>query len=356
MTEQKTKRSQKTGLPPGSPVYIGSSKSSKVKISVTYYNEQHFEEKQLSSADECFRYKGRDTISWINIDGVHDTEILRKVSECYGIHPLVQEDIANTGQRPKIEDYGDYLYIVLRMLSYDEKASNIRSEQVSIILGNDHVISFQEEGKEGDVFGQVRERLRSGKTKIRKEGSDYLCYCLIDEIVDSYFAIMEKLGERIEGVEEKLIANPTQKILNLIHQLKKETLSLRKSVWPLREVVNSMERGESPLIREGTRLYLRDVYDHTVEVIETVENYREMMSGMVDIYLSGISNKLNEVMKVLTIISTTFIPLTFIVGIYGMNFKNMPEMQWQYSYAAVWIVMLCVAGSMLVYFKKKKWL
>ncbi|MCX5749373.1 MAG: magnesium/cobalt transporter CorA [Candidatus Saganbacteria bacterium] len=356
MKEASYKRSRKTGLPPGSPVYIGKQKGFKIKISLIDYSASHFEEKEISEIKECFPFKEKDSVTWINVDGVHDPKLMEELSSCYGVHPLVQEDIVNTDQRPKLEDYGDYLYIVVRMFLLNEKEEKISSEQVSFIVGRNYTISFQEEGKEGDVFGTVRERIRSGKTRIRTEGADYLVYSLIDAIVDSYFGIIERLGEKIEQLEEILITKPTQNVLGEIHVLKREILNLRKNVWPLREVIGALERGESQLIRPSTRVYLRDVYDHTVQIIETIENYRDMMSGMLDIYLSSISNRLNEVMKVLTIIATIFIPLTFIVGIYGMNFRNMPELSWEYSYAVVWLVMLSVAAGMLIYFKRKKWL
>jgi len=356
MENDAKKRSRKTGLPPGSPVYIGKNKTSKVKISLIDYSPAHFKEKEITEIKECFPFREKDSVTWINVDGVHDPVLTEKLSSCYGIHPLVQEDIVNTNQRPKLEDYGDYLYIVVRMFSLEGQAEFVSSEQVSLIVGNNYVISFQEEGKEGDVFGAVRERIKAGKTRIRTEGADYLAYSLIDAIVDSYFGKIERLGERIEELEEVLIERPAQKILGDVHGLKREILSLRKSVWPLREVIGSLERGESPLVRQSTKVYLRDVYDHTVQIIETIENYRDMMSGMIDIYLSSVSNRLNEVMKVLTIIATIFMPLTFIVGIYGMNFKYMPELGWKYSYAVVWLVIVSVAAGMLIYFKRRKWL
>jgi len=230
------------------------------------------------------------------------------------------------------------------------------AEQVSLILGPNFVISFQEEGKEGDLFEVVRERLRSSKGKLRKMGADYLLYALLDAIVDGYFVILERLGERIEVLEEELLANPSQLTLQNIHTMKREMIFLRKSVWPLREVISGLQRGESPLITETTGPYLRDVYDHTIQVIDAVESFRDMLAGMLDIYLSSISNRLNEVMKLLTIIATIFIPLTFIVGVYGMNFKLMPELEWRWGYPAVWLVMVVVAGLMLAFFRRKRWL
>jgi magnesium transporter len=241
------------------------------------------------------------------------------------------------------------------MLHYQERSGQIEPEQISLILGQNFVFSFQE-GKTGDVFGPIRDRIRNGKGRVRKMGADYLVYSLVDAVVDNYFVILEKLGERVEFLEEELVAQPTPRTLKEIHSLKREMIFLRKALWPLREVIGVLERGESPLIRESTRIYLRDVYDHTIQVIDTIETIRDMVSGMLDIYLSSISNRLNAVMKVLTIIATVFMPLTFLAGLYGMNFKHMPELEWPWGYPMVLMIMLAVASSMLIYFKKKKWL
>jgi len=348
------KRSKKAGLPPGTLIHIGEKKTEQVRIKIIDYDEMHFEEKEVQAVEECFSFKDKSTMTWINIEGIHQVEILEKLGNCYGVHPLVLEDILNTDQRPKMEDIGDYIYIVLKMLYYDDKSNGIITEQISLILSKNFVISFQE-GKEGDVFDPVRERIRSGKGKIRKRGSDYLAYSLLDSIVDNYFIILEKLGEKIEVLEEELIANPTRKTLQIINNLKREMIFLRKSVWPLREVISGLERGESLLIDESTRIYLRDVYDHTVQVIDTVETFRDMLSGILDVYLSSISNKMNEIMKVLTIIATIFIPLTFIAGVYGMNFKYMPELEWHWGYPLIMCFMAGIAVLMLFYFKRKKW-
>jgi len=349
------KRSQKTGLPPGSLVHIGRQRMEKTKITVIDYDETQFVEQDFSAIEACFPFKDRSTVTWINIDGIQQTDILEKIGSCFSLHPLVMEDILNTEQRPKIENYGEYLYLVLKMLYYDDAANIVSTEQISLIVGQNYVISFQE-GIEGDVFGHVRERLRNEKGRARKLGSDYLAYSLVDAIVDNYFAIIEKLGENIEVIEEKLVTNPTTQTLHEIHNLKREMIYLRKAVWPLREVISSLERGETPLIHDATRLYLRDVYDHTIQVIDTTETYRDMVSGMLDIYLSSISNRLNAVMKVLTIIATIFMPLTFIAGVYGMNFKHMPELEWRYGYFLIWGVMILIGVFMLIYFRKKKWL
>jgi len=318
---------EKVGLPPGTLVHIGERKTEKIKI---------------------------PTVTWINIDGLQEVGVVEKIGTHFGVHPLILEDILHTGQRPKAEDLGDYLFIVLKMIYHDENEDEIMGEQVSLILGQNYVISFQE--REGDIFNPIRERIRNGKGRIRKAGADYLAYALIDAIVDHYFVILEKLGEKIESLEEELVTNPIPETLQMIHTLKRNLIFLRKSVWPLREVISGLERGESPLITEPTGIYLRDVYDHTIQVIDTIETFRDMVSGMLDIYLSSLSNRMNEVMKVLTIIATIFIPLTFIVGIYGMNFKFMPELEWHWGYPTALIIMLLLVGFMLLYFRRKKWL
>ena len=348
------RRSKKAGLPPGTIVHIGEKKDKKVKITVMDYSAKEFTEKEVKDAAECSKYRKRPTVTWINVNGIHQTKVIEKLGKCFGLHPLLLEDIVNTDQRPKLEDYGDYLFIVLKMLYYHEQEKIVVAEQISIVLGPDFVISFQED--EGDVFGPVRERIRNGKGRTRESGADFLTYNLIDAIVDNYFIILEKMGGRVEGVEEELVKSPTQKTLGIIHQLKREMLFLRKSVWPLREVINGLLREESKLVRKSTKIYLRDVYDHTIQVIDTVETYRDMLSGMIDIYLSSISNKLNEVMKVLTIIGTIFIPLTFITGLYGMNFRHMPELEVPVAYPAVLFIMLVLAIIMLIYFRRRKWL
>jgi magnesium transporter len=318
------------------------------------YDEKQFMEKEVNTAEEAFFKEKTSKVTWLNVDGVHQPEIIEQVGKHFGLHPLVLEDIANTGQRPKIEDYDDYIFLVLRMLRFDDKGSETKTEQVSIIIGSDFVISFQE--KEGDVFDPIRERIRNNKGRVRKMGADYLAYALIDAIVDNYFMILEKLGEAIEEVENKLVINPKAETLQIIHDLKREMIFLHKSVWPLREVIDRLERSESPLINKSTCVYLRDVYDHTIQVMDSVETFRDMLSGMLDIYLSSVSNRMNEVMKVLTVIATIFIPLTFVAGVYGMNFKFMPELGQVWGYPAILILMFTVALVMVVYFRRKKWI
>lgn len=336
-------------------MHTGEKRHEEVKLSVINYDEVNFQEKTINSIEEVFSFRREPSITWLNVDGVHQPEIIEQVGKSFGLHPLVAEDIASTGQRPKMEDFDDYIFVVLRMLMFDEKENETKTEQVSILFGRDFVVSFQERA-DGDVFDPIRERLRSNKGKIRKMGADYLAYSLIDAIVDNYFVILEKLGETIEDVEDKLVTNPTSETLHKIHDLKREMIFLRKSVWPLREVINKLGRSESELINASTCVYMRDVYDHTIQVMDSVETFRDMLSGMLDIYLSSLSNRMNEVMKVLTVISTIFIPLTFVVGLYGMNFRHMPELEQTWGYPAILILMFAVALLMVVYFRRRKWM
>lgn len=293
-------------------------------------------------------------MTWINIDCLHQVDILEKIGACYGFHPLVLEDILSD-QRPKVEDYDDYIFIVLKMLYYKKEIEeeSINSDQASLILGPNFVVSFTE--KEADVFKPLQDRLRTGKGRIRKSGADYLAYSMIDAVVDQYFVVLEKLGEKFEDLEDQIVVNPEPTSLSTIYKMKRDMLFLRKSVWPLREAISSLQRLDSPLISESTKIYLRDVYDHTIQVIENVETFRDMSASLLDTYLSSLSNRLNEVMKVLTVISTIFIPLTFIVGLYGMNFKYMPEIESPWGYPSVIALMIVVALVMLTYFKKRKW-
>ena len=349
-----SRRAKKPGLAPGTLIHVGERKVDKPRISFIDYDETQCQEKEVKTIEECFPFKETPTVTWINIDGIHEVDIIEKIGKHFDLHPLILEDIVNTEQRPKMEDFGNYIFIVLKMLYFNEKENEINSEQVSLVLGSNFVISFQE--SIGDVFEPVRDRIRKGKGRIRKMGADYLAYALADAIVDSYFVILEKFGERIEDAQEELVKMPAPETLQAIHKLKRGIIFLRKSVWPLREVVSGLDRAETPLIHEATGIFLRDVYDHTIQVIDTIENFRDMLSGMLDIYLSSISNRMNEVMKVLTIFAAIFIPLTFIAGVYGMNFAFMPELAWRWGYPVVLIIMALVAVVMLFYFRRKKWL
>ena len=346
--------SRKQGLPPGTLVYAGTERQEPVKITVVDYNESDFSEITLERVEDCFAFKDSASVSWINITGIHDPDVVRRIGDHFRLHPLVQEDILNTSQRSKTEDYDDYLYTVLKMLRWDNAHVQMIVEQVSLVIGANFVLSFQEQ--EGDVFDCIRERLRSAKGRIRKMKADYLAYSLLDAIVDGYFVVLERLGESLETLEEETIASPTNKTRENIYRVRQEGLFLRKAVWPVREMIGSLERLESPLISETMGPYFRDLYDHAVQVIDTTETFREMLSGLLDTYLSSISNRMNEIMKVLTIIATIFIPLTFFAGIYGMNFDFMPELHWKWGYPMVWGIMLATIAVMVIYFKKKKWL
>lgn len=354
MPEPKKRRSHKRGLAPGSLVYIGEKIHEMTRMTVIDYNEDVFHEQTLKTLEECVPFKKKPTVTWLNIDGLSDVEMIRKVGDMFDLHPLMLEDIVNTTQRPKFDDFEKYAFIVLKMLTFDKAKSRIDIEQVSLVLGDNFVISFQE--RTGDVFDSVRERLRKGKGRLRKAGSDYLLHALIDAIVDNYFVILENVGDKIEELEEAIVADPKPELMHTIHILKREMIYLRKSVWPLREVINNMVRSESALIEDSTHIYLRDLYDHTIQVIDGVETFRDMLTGMHDTYLSGISNRMNEIMKILTIFASIFIPLTFITGIYGMNFHYMPELKWGWAYFGVWGLFIVVAVFMILYFKKKKWL
>ncbi len=354
MAKLTKKRSAKAGLPPGSLVHIGEKTTEKVKVSLIDYDAARYEERAVEDIGECFAFKDKPSVTWINIDGLHQIEALERLGEGYGFHQLVLEDILNTDHRPKMEDHGEYIYLVLKMLSFDEGREEITSEQVSLLVGPNYVISFRE--KETKLFDPVRERIKNGKGRIRRMGADYLAYALVDCVVDQYFVLLERLGEEIEVLEDRIISSPASGTLQTLHNLKKEMLLLRRSVWPLREAISSLERGDSSLIGDSIRLYLRDVYDHVIQVIDTIETFREMLSGMLDIYLSSVSNKTNEVMKVLTIITTIFMPLTFLAGVYGMNFKYMPELERQWAYPMILLVMLASAILMVIYFKRKKWI
>ena len=346
------RRSLKTGQPPGTLIHVGERKAEEITISVARYDATRLEERRVEQISECLPPVDETLLTWINVVGLHDPAILEDMGQCFGFHPLVLEDILNTEQRPKMEDFGDYVFIVLKMITPNEEGE-LEPEQVSLILGPRYVISFQE--RQADDFQPVRQRLQSGG-RLRRMGADYLAYSLLDTIVDRYFDTLEGVGEQMETLEEELLAQPTPKTLQQIHRLKQSTILLRRSVWPLREVIGALERGETPLVQDATQLYLRDLYDHTIQVMDSIETYRDMLSGMLDIYLSTISNTMNSVMKVLTIIGTIFIPLTFVAGIYGMNFQYMPELSWRWAYPLVWLIMLAVATVMVIFFRRKRWL
>lgn len=360
MPNHTTKRSSKTGLPPGSLVYVGEKKVDRVKITGIDYDKSRYEKKSVERIEETFTYKDTSTISWINIDGLHDINILESISRHYNIHTLVLEDILSTHQRPKVEILDDYIFGILKMISYDHEEEEINVEQISLILGKNFVITFQE--AQGDIFDPLRARIEGGKGRARKSGSDYLAYAIMDIVVDHYFLVLENLGERIEDLEEAVLEDHDSSVVEKIHILKRQLIDLRKLIWPLREVISSLQRDESPLIKKATSRFLSDLYDHIVQIIDTLETYREMVSSLLDIYLTMVSNRMNEVMKVLTIIATIFIPLSFLAGVYGMNFDtgispfNMPELEFPFGYLMFWGLAVLVAGGLLMYFKRKRWL
>lgn len=348
------RRSLKAGLPPGSLVYTGDRGDGKTQITSVDYDEHEVHTRDLTSLDECPVVKDRPGVTWIDVSGISHVDHLKRLGECFHLHPLVLEDILNVDQRPKIEDYEDYLFIVLKTISRVPEGDEIEAAQVSLILGANFVLSFHENDE--DLFKLVRERLITAKGRIRKAGADYLAYALIDLIVDNYFVALEQFGEQVEFLEDEVVRRAVPATLQTVHHLKNQMILLRRSLWPLREVIARLERRESPLIQDATGVYFKDVYDHTIIAIDTVETYRDILSGLLDIYLSSVSNSLNEIMKVLTIIATIFMPLTFLAGVYGMNFKYMPELQWHYGYFACMAFMGLLAGGMLLYFRKRKWI
>jgi magnesium transporter len=345
---------RKVGMPPGSLVYTGEKEALPAKITITRYNDKNIVERQLDAFTECQMTDDPGEVTWINVTGISHVKNLEKLGECFKIHPLVLEDILEVGQRPKVEDYDDYLYIVLNYIRPVPEGEELVAEEISLVLGPHYLLSFY--AGDDDIYAPIRERLLQAKGRIRKLGADYLAYSLIDLVVDNYFVELEKFGDQMESLEDEVVANPSPQTLRDVHRFKNDMIMLRKSLWPLREVIARLERRESPLISESLGNYFRDVYDHTIIAIDTVETYRDILSGMLDIYLSSMSNRLNSIMKVLTIIATIFMPLTFITSLYGMNFKHMPELQWEYGYFMVLGVVAVTAVSMLEYFRRKRWI
>lgn len=343
----------KTGLAPGTLVHVGERRAGDVGLTRIVYSETGFEESSPDSPGACFPLAPSPAVTWIHVTGLHRPEVVEGLGTALGLHPLLLEDILNTDQRPKVEDYGDYLFLVLKPHDWDA-AGDLQGEQISLVLGPHWVLSFEE--REPCLFTPVLDRLRAGKGKVRKGGSDYLAYAMVDTVVDRYFDVLEKLGEKVESLEEALLGPPGRETSARIHALRQELLFLRKAVWPLREVLGSLERDNDDLIQPATRVYYRDVYDHTLRIIENLENYRELVSGMQELYLSSVSHRLNEVMKVLTVFTAIFAPLTFIVGVYGMNFHYLPELGVRWAYPALWGLMAAVAGGMVWFFRRRKWL
>ncbi|MBD3419326.1 MAG: magnesium/cobalt transporter CorA [Chitinivibrionales bacterium] len=343
----------KPGLPPGTLVAPEEKVARKPEISIFHYQESNYTEK-IIDINDITESKSTPAVSWINVNGLGDIEILKRLGERFDIHELTLEDVLNLDQRPKFEEHDAYNFLVLKMLYFNKAKTDIESEQVSMVLTGNAALSFQE--RPGDVFDIIRERIRKGKGRVRKFGPDYLVYALMDAIVDNYFVVLETLGNSIENIETEVVENPTTQTSATIHSLRRKILLLRRSIWPLREVINGFMRSESAFINKESQLFLRDLYDHTIQVIETLETFREMLTGMLDVYLSASGNRMNEIMKVLTIISTLFIPLGFMAGLYGMNFKYMPELEWKWGYPVLLGVMAASVGAFLLYFRKRKWI
>jgi magnesium transporter len=351
------KRKHKIGISPGTLIAPEKADPKAVKITIIDYGPEHLKESVCEKLEETFPFAETPSITWINVEGLGDADVIKKLGEKYHLHPLALEDVLNIPQRPKFEEYESHYFIVLRMLKRGHK---VEQEQISFFLGRNFLITFQE--TVGDVFDPVRERIRKGKTRIRSSGPDYLAYALIDTLVDSYFPILENSGETLEALEDETLASPSAETIQKVHQLKRELLSLRRAVWPARDAISAMQREDLPLLKKQTRVFLRDCYDHSIQIMDIVETYREIASGLVDLYLSTVSNKMNEVMKVLTIIATIFIPIGVVAGIYGMNFNpdispfNMPELNWFWGYPFALLLMVLIAGGMVIYFKRKDWL
>ncbi|TCV82872.1 magnesium/cobalt transporter CorA [Sulfurirhabdus autotrophica] len=349
------KRAHKSGMSPGSLVYVGDkTAASDARIMLFDFDEHHVVEKPVHNIVDCLPFANAKSVTWINVDSVLLPGVLEAFGKVLNFHPLMLEDILHTDQRPKYEDYGDYIFFVLKMLDFDTIKNEITIEQLSLVLGENYLISFQE--RPGDSFEPLRERIRKSVGRIRKSRPDYTAYALMDLVVDGYFDVLEKIGDKIESVEAILASNPKTDTLRMIHELRRELIFLRKSVWPLREVIASMQRSESPLIHESTELFLRDLHDHVIRVADSIDTYRDMLSSMQDVYLSSISNRTNDIMKVLTLFSSIFLPLTFITGIFGMNFHNFPELEWRYGLQITFALMVLLGVGMYLYFRLKKWL
>ena len=352
MKKRITNKKRNLGAPPGSLQYIGPQAEGRIKLTLIEFNETEFFESDFLDLSDCLGHVKENMVKWINVEGVHDTNLIEHIGKRFNIHPLTLEDIVHVDQRAKFEDYDHYLLSIMKMIRFEQE---LISEQLSIVLLPNVVISFQEPNG-GDAFDVIRNRLRQAKGRVRKMGADYLYYALMDAVVDYYFHVLEIIGDKVAKIEEEIITEPKQQSLIELYQLKREIIGLRKYVWPMRDMVANLLRSDSEFITANTHLFFRDLQDHITRVIDTVETYRDLLSGIMDIYLSTNSNKMNEVMKVLTIMSSIFIPVTFIAGIYGMNFEYMPELKSPYGYAAVWVVMLGVMGGLLFYFKRKKWM
>ncbi|HMO01536.1 MAG TPA: magnesium/cobalt transporter CorA [Oligoflexia bacterium] len=353
---RKKKKLKAPGTEAGSLIHTGESRLEAVKISVFSYDQNECAELTTNVVEEAVKFAAAREYAWLNIDGVHNIQLVNDICERYNVHSLAREDILNVNQRAKLDDYGSHLFVTLRCLEYQNALESIAGEQLSLILTSRFVLSFGE--RPGDPFDVIRDRLRNNKGLIRSQGVDYLAYTLIDIVVDRYFFVLELLGDKIESIEEVVLRGieGQEGIIKRIYDIKRETIMARKVVWPLREMLAHLERSGSPLITPQVKIFLRDVYDHTIHLLDTVEGYRDMSTGILEIYLASVSYKLNDVLRVLTVISTIFIPLTFIVGVYGMNFEYMPELTWRWGYFGIWFIMIGIAVGMLCYFKRRGWI
>jgi magnesium transporter len=347
--------SRKIGLSPGTLVHLGRRLADDVRIELLHCEgNDELTHRVIENIDELAPYPQGDGLTWVDVNGIHDVKLIGRIGEMFGLHPLLLEDVVSTHQRPKFETHGEHLFLVLKMILHDEETDRLEMEQVSLVIGQGVVLTFQE--RERDTFDPVRRRLADPTTRVRHHGADFLAYALVDSIVDNYFAVLEWLGDRIEDIEDRLIENPHPETLREVYDLKRTLVELRRVVWPLRDALSAMGRGDTPLIKRPTLPYIRDVQDHTLRVIDTIETFRDMATTLVEMYMSGASHRLNEVMRILTVIATIFIPLTFIVGIYGMNFDHMPELHWWWAYPVLWIVMLVIGGGMVAFFRRRGWL
>ncbi|MBL8482990.1 MAG: magnesium/cobalt transporter CorA [Rhodocyclaceae bacterium] len=354
MARTRTKRSRKLGLPPGSLVHLGERKTASPGISLIEFDGNGLAEHNFETIAASRSYQPRHKTLWLNVHGLHDPEVLAEIGERFGLHPLVLEDVLNTDQRPKVEEYGDYLYLVARMLTMNADGSEVLSEQVSIVLGTNFVLSFQE--RPTGTFDPLRERLRQDKRRIRSEGADYIAYAMLDVMVDHYFGLMESLGERIDAMEDMLLDQPSRELLHRLHELKRVTLQLRRAIWPLREAIHQLQHVSGELLRPATQIYLRDVYDHTVHLLESLDTHRDLLAGMLDIYLSSVSNRLNQELRALTVITTLFLPAGLIAGTFGMNFRSMPLLDDAQGFLIALGLMAGVALAMAALFWRRNWL
>jgi len=349
------RRTAPVGTPPGTLLPQHEKAHTTMSVRVMDYSPDACHVLKSVSLEDTYQLRDSGTVSWIDIEGVRDTEALAKFGDHFGLHPLVLEDILNTHQRPKLEEYENYFYIVARMLIAGKQPTDaVHSEQVSFILGKNFLITFQE--IPGDVFDPVRHRVQQGHGRSRNSGSDYLLYALLDAIVDNYFVLLQSIADRIETVEQSIVWKPEREDLDRIHKLRRELVYMRRNVWPLRDVVASLDRSDSELVANETRVYLRDLHDHVVQVIDAIENFRDVLMSLQDLYMSGISNRTNEIIRVLTIISTIFVPLTFLAGVYGMNFHYFPELAWKWSYLGFWVVSIVIAVSLIAFLRRRNWL